>query len=108
MELLMADDVEKWESGKVPYFERVIRCNLSRAERILRVLRFHTHDLNLKSSIACYHQRKGRHPLRFSKSGEHLLEEAYSWHFVAVGSALFTAQTVQSITCTPVGLIRET
>lgn len=85
MGLLMADDVERWKRGQVAYLERVIRCNLSRAGRILRVLRFHAHDLNLKPSMTCYHQRKCKRPLRFSKSGEHLIEEAYSRHFVVVG-----------------------
>lgn len=83
LNLLAADDLQRWKRGGVPYLERVIRCNLSRAGRILRVLRCHTHDLNLKPSITCYHHRK--QPLRFSKSGEHLIEEAYSRHFVVVG-----------------------
>jgi len=83
--LLMADDVVRWKRGEVPYLERVIRCNLSRAGRILRVLGFHAHDLNLKPSMTCYHQRKCKRPLRFSKSGEHLIEDAYSRHFVVAG-----------------------
>lgn len=83
--VLMADDVERWKRGQVPYLERVVRCNLPRAGRILRMLRFHAHDLNLKPSMTCYHQRKCKRPLRFSKSGEHLIEEAYSRHFVVVG-----------------------
>ncbi len=83
LKLLMTDDLQRWKRGQVPYLERVIRCNLSRAGRILRVLRFHAHDLNLKPSHTCYHHRK--HPLRFSKSGEHLIEEAYARHFVVVG-----------------------
>jgi hypothetical protein len=81
--LLMKDDVARWKRGQVPYLERVIRCNLSRAGSILRILRFHAHDLNLKPSHTCYHHRKN--PLRFSKTGEHLIEEAYSRHFVVVG-----------------------
>ena len=85
MGLLMVDDVERWKRGQVPYLERVIRCNLSRAGRILRVLRFHAHDLNLKPSMTCYHQRQCKRPLRFSKNGEHLIEEAYARHFVVVG-----------------------
>jgi hypothetical protein len=83
LQLLMPDDLQKWKRGQVPYLERVIHCNLSRAGRILRVLRFHAHDLNLKPSHTCYHHRK--HPLRFSKSGEPLIEEAYARHFVVVG-----------------------
>lgn len=83
LKLLAAEDLQRWKRGSVPYLERVIRCNLSRAGRILRVLRFHAHDLNLKPSHTCYDH--GKQPLRFSKSGEHLIEEAYSRHFVVVG-----------------------
>lgn len=85
MGLLLADDLVRWRRGQVPYLERVIRCNLPRAGRILRVLRFHAHDLNLKPSMTCYLQSKCKRPLRFSKSGEHLIEEAYARHFVVVG-----------------------
>ena len=83
LKLLAADDLQRWKRGGIPYLERAIRCNLSRAGRILRVLNFHAHDLNLKPSTTCYRHRK--QALRFSKSGEHLIEEAYSRHFVVVG-----------------------
>lgn len=82
---LKADDWQRWKRGGVPYLERVMRCNLPQAGGILRVLRFHAHDLNLKPSTTCYHHRK--QPLRFSKSGEQLIEEAYARHFVVVGKS---------------------
>jgi hypothetical protein len=80
---LMPADLERWKRGQVPVLERVIRCNLTRAGRILRLLRFHAHDLNLKPSPTVYQHRK--HCLRFSRSGQYLIEEAYSRHFVVVG-----------------------
>ncbi|MCH7227839.1 hypothetical protein [Haloferula sp. A504] len=83
MGLLRPADLESWKRGQVPCLERVIRCNLTRAGRILRLLRFHAHDLKLKPSHTVYHHRK--HPLRFSRSGEPKLEEAYSRHFVVLG-----------------------
>ena len=83
MGLLMTDDLARWKQGQVPSLERVIRCNLTRAGRILRLLRFHVHDLNLKPSITVY-QRRGQR-LRFSLSGEPKIEEAWSRHFVVVG-----------------------
>lgn len=83
MNLLSAADLERWKRGQVPVLERVIRCNLTRAGRILRLLRFHAHDLKLKPSITVYQHRS--HRLRFSRSGEHLIEEAYSTHLVVVG-----------------------
>lgn len=83
MNLLPAADLERWKRGQIPVLERVIRCNLTKAGRILRLLRFHAHDLNLKPSITVY-QHKG-HRLRFSRSGEPKIEEAYSTHLVVVG-----------------------
>ena len=64
--------------------ERVINCNLPRLGRLLRILRFHAHDLNLKPSLTAY-MRYGNGPrqrLRFTKSGDPRLEEAYATHFV--------------------------
>ena len=83
MNLLPATDLDRWKRGKVPVLERVIRCNLTKAGRILRLLRFHAHDLNLKPSLTVY-QHKG-HRLRFSRSGEPKIEEAYSTHLVVCG-----------------------
>jgi hypothetical protein len=81
--LLLPEDLKRWQQGQVPRLERVIRCNLTRAGRILQLLRFHVHDLKLKPSITVY-QHRG-HPLRFSRSGEPKIEEAWSRHFVVVG-----------------------
>ena len=58
-------EVERWKRGDVAYLERVILCNLSLAGRILRVLRFHAHDLNPKPSMTSYHQRTSKRPPRF-------------------------------------------
>ena len=83
MNLLLPADLACWKQGQVPVLERVIRCNLTRAGRILRLLRFHAHDLKLKPSLTVYHH--GKHRLRFSRSGEPKIEEAYSTHLVVVG-----------------------
>src|SRR5436853_7004516 len=85
MELLSPESVEDWRRGRIPYLERVIRCNLSKASRILRILRMHAHDLNLKPSPTVYKRwTKGSRPfLRFSKTGDRNLEDAYARHFVA-------------------------
>jgi len=92
MELLRPADVEDWRFGRVPYLERVIRCNLTRLGRILRILRMHAHDQNLVPSQTAYVRwgKKGhRAPLRFSKTGEPKVEEAYSRHFVWPGKGPF-------------------
>lgn len=84
MELLAKPDVEAWRFGRVPYLEKVIRCNLSQASRILRILRMHVHDLNMPPSPTAYVRwGKGpRPPLRFTKTGDPKLEEAYARHFL--------------------------
>jgi hypothetical protein len=89
MELLARRDVENWRGGRILYLEQVVKCNLAKAGRILRILRFHAHDLNLKPSMTVYKRKTpgGKIPLRFSKSGEKNIEEAYSRHFVRLGKA---------------------
>lgn len=84
LELLNYGDIEKWEKGNIPYLEKVIQCNLSKASRILRIISFHAHDLNMKRSITVYRRKiKGKvlH-LKFSKTGETNIEKAYSTHFL--------------------------
>lgn len=89
MGLLEQQVVDEWRKGRVPYLEKVIKCNLAKANRILRILRMHAHDLKLKPSVTVYKRKnKGRKiPLQFSKSGERNLEDAYSRHFVKLGKA---------------------
>jgi len=87
MGLLERRDVENWRAGRIPYLEQVVGCNLSKASRILRILRFHAHELNLKPSMAVYKRKTvgGKVPLRFSKSGEGNIEASYARHFVRLG-----------------------
>jgi hypothetical protein len=91
MDLLTREHLEDWRRGRVPYLERVIHCNLTRLGRLLRILRFHAHDLNLKPSWTAY-MRWGKGPkrrLRFTKMGDPRLEEAYATHFVWPGKGPF-------------------
>ena len=74
---------EAWRAGQIPYLERVLQGSLSKADRILRIIGFHAHDLQMVPIQAVYRQRgtgKDR-ALRFSKSGTKRLEEAYSRHY---------------------------
>jgi hypothetical protein len=86
MDLLSPESAENWRRGRVSYLERVIRCNLSKTSRILRILRMHAHDLDLKPSPTVYKRwTKGSRPLlRFSKTGDHNIEAAYARHFVSL------------------------
>ena len=89
IQLLDRANVEKWRKGQIPYLEKVIQCNLGKASRILWLMRFHAHDLNLKPSSTDYKRKtkSGKLSLRFSKTGDKNLEEAYSRHFIKVGKA---------------------
>jgi len=88
MGVLQVHDLENWRAGCVPYLEKVIRCNLSKANRVLQIIRFHAHDLNLEPVTRNY-IHKGKHQrviLRFSKTAHHGVEEAYRRHFRVLGS----------------------
>ena len=91
MGLLRPEHLDNWRRGRVPYLECVINCNLARLSRLLRILRFHAHDLNLKPSQTIY-KRYGKGPklrLRFSKTSDAGLEAAYTTHFVWSGKRPF-------------------
>ena len=85
MDLLSPEAAEDWRRGRISYLERVIRCNLGKASRILNILRMHAHDLDLKPSLTVYKRwtKSSRPLLRFSKTGDHNIEEAYARHFVS-------------------------
>jgi hypothetical protein len=91
MNLLTPEHLDDWRCGRVPYLEKVIQCNLTRLSRILRILRFHAHDLKLVPSLTVYMSwGKGpKHRLRFTKTGDPRIEEAYSRHFVWPGKGPF-------------------
>lgn len=87
MGLLERKRLEDWRRGRVPYLEQAITCNLTRLSRFLRILRFHAHDLNLAPSVTAY-MRWGKSPrqrLRFTKTGDPRVEEAYARQFVWPG-----------------------
>jgi hypothetical protein len=90
MQLLSRDDLEEWRCGRVPYLEQVIDCNLTRLSRLLRILQFHVHDLNLAPSATAYirHGSGPKRQLRFTKTGDAKLERAYSTHFIWPGKGL--------------------
>ena len=75
---------EAWLRGQVPYLEFVFEGSLSKANRILRIIGFHMHDLNMVPRSTVYHQygRGRKRVLRFTKSGIKKIEEAYSKSYV--------------------------
>jgi len=81
---LTKENYDSWRREQVPYLERVFKGSLSKASRILRIIDFHMHDLNMVPGRTVYRQMgKGKkHLLRFSMSGNKRLEEAYATHYV--------------------------
>jgi len=82
---LKNDDYENWRFGRFPYLEKVILCNLSNANRILRILRLHAEDIGLKESRTIYNKwGKGKNKivLRFSNNRDQNVDISYSTHYV--------------------------
>ena len=78
---LTATDHDAWRRGKVPYLERVFQGSLPKANRILRIIGFHMHDLNMVVLQREYRQKGKNTLLRFSKSGEPNIEKRYCRHY---------------------------
>jgi hypothetical protein len=91
---------DAWRKGQVPYLERVFLGNLSKANRILRIIGFHAHDLNMVPSMTVYKKwgRGKKTQLRFSKFGQKRLEEAYSRHYLWNQSPEKKQQMIQRAT----------
>lgn len=91
MDLLAPERLEDWRRGRVAFLEKVVDGNLTRLSRLLRILRFHAHDLNLVPRLTEYH-RRGKGPsqrLRFTKTGDPGVEKAYRRHFEWPGKKPF-------------------
>ena len=84
MDKLSREDYEAWRFRKVPCLERVIRVNLPRINLMLRTLHQNAKKGGLRASKTGYASwGKGpKIPLRFTKSGDPHIEEAYSTHFL--------------------------
>ena len=75
---LLPRDYENWRRGKTPYLEKVFQGNLSKAGRILRIINFHMHDLNMIKYEKPMKILNGKRFLQYSKSGIKKIEEVYS------------------------------
>ncbi len=82
---LTKEDYEAWRFGRIPYLERAIKCNLSKANRILLILRWYAEDRELRPWRTVYKQwSKGEKiRLRFPKSSNPAIGDLYSTHYVA-------------------------
>jgi len=92
--VLSAENHKKWQTGQVRYLEQVIECNLSKANRILKILGFHAYDLNMGKS-SNFVKYKGKF-LRFTKTGNKKAEELYARQFNIIGKKCLQAITIKS------------
>ena len=81
---LSKSDYEIWRFGKVDFLERVCKVNLSKLSFINKNLRAISRELNLKPSTTVYMQygKGAKRKLRFSKSSNRNIEQAYATHYV--------------------------
>lgn len=89
MGLLAPEHLDGWRRGRIPYLEQAVDCNLTRLSRLLRILRFHAHDLKLVPSETLYVRYGSRQRLRFTKTRDARLEQAYARHFIWPGKGPF-------------------
>lgn len=84
LDYLSKKDYEDWRFGKVDYLEKVCKANLSKLTLIMKTMRKIATDLKLDKSWTGYNQYgKGvKRKLRFSKSGNENIEEAYATHYI--------------------------
>lgn len=83
MDMLSDQHLQAWHAGRVPYLERVIAGSLDKTNRVVRIISLYAHDLKLP--MAPHHagdpiKYKGK-ALRFCKTGDPRLEEAYTHVF---------------------------
>jgi len=77
-------DIEAWRMKRVSYLEKCIKVNLGRASFIVKTVRSNCINGKLKASFTGY-KSWGKGPkvtLRFSKTGQPNIEEAYATHFI--------------------------
>ena len=81
---LTREQHERWRFRQVPYLERVIPGSLTQLDAIVRAVRNNSSKGGLTPSRTAYYSwGKGRRqPLRFTKTGNPFLEEAYSTHYL--------------------------
>ena len=85
MKRLTPDHIEDWRFGRIPYLERVVAGNLSKLSLIGREIRRVARAHGLKPSVTVY-RKWGKGPkrtLRFSRSGEPSVEQAYATHWLS-------------------------
>lgn len=84
LDYLSLKDYENWRFGRVDYLEKVCIVNLSKLTLIKRTMKEVAMELKLDKSWTAYNKYgKGvKRRLKFSKSGNKNIEDAYATHFI--------------------------
>ena len=88
--VLSKENYENWRFGRIPYLEKVCSINLRKLAFVLNQIRSYANKSGYKNSYTFYKQwgrkRDGSNtktvPLRFSKSGNPIVERAYATHYI--------------------------
>ena len=85
MGLLQLVHIQDWKKGKIPHLEGLIQGNLSKISFAMKCFREWALEKGLKPSKTVYlaKTRGPKRKLRFSKSGDLKIEEAYQTHYVS-------------------------
>jgi hypothetical protein len=82
--LLSKEDYHNWKMGKYEYLESKIIGNLSKLERILKIIQMHAHDLCLaKSHEEIMYNKKA---LQYSKTCNPRIEDYYKAKYAIIGN----------------------
>lgn len=84
LEYLSQKDYDDWRFGHIDCLEKVCKVNLSKLTFINKLIRKFSIELGLTSSWTGYNQygKGGKRRLRFSKSGDRVIEENYATHYL--------------------------
>ena len=82
--VLSKADYDNWRFARTDYLERVCKINLKKLSTINHEIRVYAQQHNLKPSWTDYRKwgKGGNIRLRFSKSGNELIERLYATHYV--------------------------
>ncbi len=84
LDYLSMKDYEDWRFGRVDYLEKVCNANLSKLTLINKTIRKTAKNLKLEPSWSAYNKfaKGAKSKLKFSKSGNKNIEEAYATHYI--------------------------
>ena len=86
LEYLSEKDYEHWRFGKVEYLEKICGVNLKKLSTINKTIKEISGQWNLKKSWTAYNKygKGGEIRLRFSKSENEQIEQAYATHYINI------------------------